>query len=98
MKFIKIISNNKLSLISLSLFLYVFLNLLDGERGLISYYEKYNIKNDLINEKKMLTKKLELVEKKNNLLTDNIDLDYLETLYREKFTVGKTNEKIYIGN
>ena len=36
------------------------------------------------------------VEKKNSLLTDIIDADYLETLYREKFMVGKINEKIYI--
>ena len=30
------------------------------------------------------------------MLTDVIDLDYLETIYREKFMVGKKNEKIFI--
>jgi len=96
MKFIEIINRKKFVLISATLLLYVALNLLDGERGLISYYEKYNIKNNLINEKKLLIQKLALVEKKNILLTDKIDLDYLEILYREKFTIGKSNEKIYI--
>jgi len=74
------------------------LNLLDGERGLISFYEKQKIKDQLINEKKSLTTQLNLIEKKNNLLTKNLDLDYLETLYREKFLVGKSNEKIYNSN
>ncbi len=78
------------------MFLYVILNLLDGERGLISYYDKKNSIEQLFQEKKTLTFQLNSVEKKNNLLTDIIDTDYLETLYRKKFMVGKVNEKIYI--
>ena len=78
------------------LFLYVILNLLDGERGLISYYQKQQIKNKLIYDKKLLSKKLDLIEKKNYLLTEEIDLDFLETLYRKKFMVGKPNERVYI--
>ena len=38
--------------------------------------------------------KLALVEKKNILLTERIDLDYLEILYRSKFMLGKPEEKI----
>ena len=72
------------------------LNLLDGERGLISYYEKQNIKKQLLEEKIFLTEQLEVVEKKNELLTDEIDLDYLEILYRKKFVVGKASEKVFI--
>ena len=72
------------------------LNFLDGERGLISYFEKKNIINNLSREKKLLTNKLNLIEKKNSMLTDVIDLDYLETIYREKFMVGKKNEKIFV--
>ena len=45
-----------------------------------------------------LVAQLDLVEKKNSLLTDIVDADYLEILYREKFMVGKKNEKIYINN
>ena len=96
MSFLKIINNKKITLISIFLFLYVILNFLDGERGLISYFEKKNIINNLLQEKKLLTNKLNLIEKKNSMLTDVIDLDYLETIYREKFMVGKKNEKIFV--
>ena len=96
MSFVKIINNKKITLISIFLFLYVMLNFLDGERGLISYFEKKNIINNLLQEKKLLTNKLNLIEKKNSMLTDVIDLDYLETIYREKFMVGKKNEKIFV--
>ena len=98
MKFVEIINNKKFTLISIFLFLYVITNLLDGERGLVSYYEKQNRIKQLFKEKESLVLQLDLVEKKNNLLTDIIDTDYLETLYRKKFMLGKTNEKIYIGN
>tara|TARA_Y100000590_G_scaffold455844_1_gene605231 strand:- start:769 stop:1062 length:294 start_codon:yes stop_codon:yes gene_type:complete len=96
MSFLKIINNKKFTLISIFLFLYVMLNLFDGERGLISYFEKKNIINNLLQQKDLLTTELKLIEKKNNMLTDNIDLDYLETIYREKFMVGKKSEKIFI--
>ena len=82
----------------LFLFLYVLFNLLDGERGLISYYDKQKIKEQLIEEKKTISIKLAMVENKNKLLTDKIDLDYLEILYRKKFMVGKSNEHIYKSN
>ena len=95
MRFVEIINQRKFTLISIFLFLYVMLNLLDGERGLISYYEKQQIIKKLSQEKKSLALQLSSVEKKNNLLTGIIDVDYLETLYRKKFMVGKVNEKIY---
>ena len=98
MGFIQIINRKKITIVGFFLFFYITLNLLDGERGLISYYEKQNIKKQLLEEKIFLTEQLELVEKKNELLTDKIDLDYLETLYREKFMFGKPNEKIYKSN
>ena len=98
MKFVQIINRKKFILISIFLFFYVMLNLLDGERGLISYYEKQKIKTQLIQEKKSLVAQLTFVEKKNSLLTDTIDLDYLEILYRKKFMIGKSSEKIYISN
>ena len=98
MKFVEIINNKKFTLISIFLFLYVIFNLLDGERGLISYYEKQEMKEQLIEEKKALSIELVKVEKKNMLLADKIDLDYLEMLYREKFMLGKLNEYIYKSN
>jgi len=96
MKFVEIINHKKFTLISIFLFLYIVINLLDGERGLISYYEKQKTLERLFQEKKSLNLQLYLVEKKNSLLTDIVDVDYLEILYRKKFMVGKENEKIYI--
>ena len=98
MRFVQIINQKKFTLITIFLFLYVLLNLLDGERGLISYYEKQKIKEQLIEEKKELSIELAKIEKKNMLLTGKVDLDYLETLYRQKFMVGKSNEHIYKSN
>ena len=98
MRFVQIINQKKFTLITVFLFLYVLINLLDGERGLISYYDKQKIKEQLIEEKKALSIKLAIVEKKNMLLTDIVDLDYLEILYRKKFMVGKSNEHIYKSN
>ena len=96
MGFIKIINQKKFTLISVFLFLYVILNFLDGERGLISFYENKKIKKQLLQEKETLIEKLQLVEKKNKLLTDELDLDYLEILIRKKFMMGRASEKIYI--
>jgi hypothetical protein len=96
MSFLQIINKKKIILITIFLFLYLILNLFDGERGLISYFEKKNIINNLSLEKKLLIKKINLIEKKNNMLTDVIDLDYLETVYREKFMVGKKSEKVFV--
>ena len=96
MKFVEVIKNKKFSLLGVFLFLYVILNLLDGERGLISYFEKQKKIDQLLKEKGLLTSKLVLIEKENSLLTDIIDTDYLEILYRKKFMVGKGSEKIYI--
>ena len=96
MRFVEIIDNKKFMLISIFLFLYVMLNLFVGQRGLISYFEKKNTIDHLIKEKQELVLHLNSVEKRNSLLTNVIDTDYLEILYRKKFMLGKFNEKIYI--
>ena len=95
MGFIQIISQKKFMLMSIFFFLYIVLNLFDGERGLISYYKNKEIKQQLIEEKKLLYTRIMSVEKKNSLLTGTVDLDYLEILYREKFMYGKKNEKVF---
>ena len=76
-------------IISTFLIMYFLVNLFGGERGLFSYIQKKEIIHKLKIEEKELTKKI-------SLLTDRIDLDYLEMLYRKKFMVGKINEKIYV--
>ena len=96
MVFLQIINKKKFALISVFLFLYLGLNLVDGERGLISYFEKKNMITDLSEKKNILIKKLNLIEKKNKMLTEVIDLDFLETIYRQKFMVGKKEEKVFV--
>ena len=95
MKFLKIFKQTKFTLVTIFLLIYLLLNLIDGQRGLISYYKNQKIKEQLIKEKEKVTNEIASIEKKNNLLTDNVDLDFLETLYREKFMVGKSNELIF---
>ena len=87
---------NYFLLISVFLIIYFFFNLLSGERGLISYYEKKQILNDLKIKESSLRKRINDLDFKNSLLSDNLDLDYIETLIRERFLFGKKNEKIYI--
>ena len=76
--------------------LYFFFNLLSGERGLISYFEKKQILTDLQKQESLLIEQIKDLDFKNSLLSDNLDLDYIETLIRERFLFGKKNETIYI--
>ena len=70
--------------------------MLDGERGLISYIEKKKIYEQLKNNQNILKNKIADLEHKNSLLTENIDLDFIEILIREKFLFGKEGETTYI--
>ena len=76
--------------------MYFFFNLLSGQRGLISYFEKKQVLNTLQNKEFSLNKQIKDLDFKNSLLSDNLDLDYIETLIRERFLFGKKNETIYI--
>ena len=69
---------------------------MSGERGLISYFEKKEILQNLKDKEIRLSSQIEELDLKNSLLSDNLDLDYIETLIRERFLFGKKNEKIYI--
>ena len=90
------LKKNYFILIITFLFIYFFFNLLDGDRGLISYMEKKDIYEQLKNDQITLNSKIEDLEHKNSLLTENIDLDFIEILIREKFLFGKEGETIYI--
>jgi len=90
------IKKNYFLLISVFLIIYFFFNLLSGERGLISYYEKKQILSNLKIKELSLINQINDLDFKNSLLSDNLDLDYIETLIREKFLFGRKNEKIYI--
>ena len=90
------LKKNYFTLIITFLIIYFFLNLLDGERGLISYLKKKNVLLDLNRQQFSLINEIEEIELKNSLLTNNLDLDFIETLIRKNFLLGKKGEKIYI--
>ena len=90
------LKKNYLLLVSTFLILYFFFNLLSGQRGLISYFEKKQILKILQMNELNLINEIKDLDFKNSLLSDNLDLDYIETLIRERFLFGKKNEKIYI--
>ena len=92
------IKKNYFLIVTTFLILYFFFNLLDGERGLFSYFKKDNIFKNLQNEEIVLINKIEKLDFKNSLLTNNLDLDFIETLIRQKFLFGKEKETLYIIN
>ena len=93
---LKRLKKNYFTLISTFLIIYFFINLISGQRGLISYFEKKQILSSLQNEEVNLNYQIKDLDFKNSLLSDNLDLDYIETLIRERFLFGKKNEKIYV--
>ena len=90
------LKKNYFLLIMTFLFIYFFFNLLDGDRGLISYLKKKDLHDKLQNDQKHLIDKIADFEHKNSILTENIDLDFIEILIREKFLFGKKGETTYI--
>ncbi len=90
------IKKNYFILIITFLFIYFFFNLMDGDRGLISYMKKKDIYKQLKIDQNILNNKITDLEYKNSLLTENIDLDFIEILIREKFLFGKVDETTYI--
>mgnify|MGYP005709754803 FL=1 len=95
---LKKLKKNYFLLVSTFLIIYFFFNLLSGQRGLISYFDKKQYLEELKMEEAIIINKIKDLDFKNSLLSDNLDLDYIETLIRERFLFGKENEKIYIIN
>ena len=93
---IKIIKDKLLFIIPILLILYFILNLLGGNRGLFSYFEKRDYLNNLKKEKNLIIQEIKELEKSNILLSDNLDTDYIEILLRDKFLLGKKGETVYI--
>ena len=93
---LKRLKKNYFLLVSIFLIFYFFFNFLSGQRGLISYFEKKQTLNNLKQQESSIISQIEDLDFKNSLLSDNLDLDYIETLIRERFLFGKNNEKIYI--
>ena len=92
MRLIKIFKSKKIFFLNIFLFLYVAINLIGGERGLVSYFEKKNLEKSSSVKLSQLTYDLDELENKNRLLSVDLDLDYIDTLYREKLKFGKKDE------
>ena len=93
---LKRLKKNYFILVSTFLILYFFFNLLSGDRGLISFFEKKQNLDNLLKQETLLIAQIKDLDFKNSLLSDNLDLDYIESLIRERFIFGKKNEQIYI--
>ena len=94
MKIFNFFKTKKLLLLNILLTFYIATNLIGGERGLVSFYEKERIYKNLIQKENKLSKELNKFEKKNQLLSSNLNLDYVDMIYREKFKFGKKDEII----
>ena len=94
MRLIESFKNKKLILFNIFLTLYIGINLVGGERGLVSYFEKKTIYQELVKEEIVLREEVQDLKHKIKLITNN-DLDYLDMLYREKLRYG-TKEQILI--
>jgi len=90
------IKRNYFLLTSIFLIFYFIFNLVSGERGLFSYFEKKELLSDLKKEEALLINKIDDIDHKNSLLSTNLDLDYVEILIRERFLFGKKGETIYL--
>ena len=93
---LKRLKKNYVFLLFTFLILYFFFNLLSGQRGLISYFEKKQILKDLKKDENLIKNHIKDLDFKNSLLSDNLDLDYIESLIRERLLYGKKQEKLYI--
>tara|TARA_B100000780_G_C20808700_1_gene321269 strand:+ start:274 stop:576 length:303 start_codon:yes stop_codon:yes gene_type:complete len=90
------IKKNYFLLVTTFLIFYFFFNFLEGERGFFSYLKKDKILIKLENKEAELTNNIKNLEFRNSLLSDKLDLDYVEILIREKFLFGKEGETLYI--
>tara|TARA_B100001989_G_C24227817_1_gene311103 strand:- start:63 stop:356 length:294 start_codon:yes stop_codon:yes gene_type:complete len=93
MRLIESLQKKKFLLFNIFLTLYIGINLIGGERGLISYFDKKKIYEELLNKDIILSTQLKEFENKISLLKNN-DFDYLDMLYREKFRYGTKDEII----
>ncbi len=93
MKLIESLKKKKFILFNIFFTLYIGINLIGGERGLISYFDKKNTYEKLIKKEKTLTAKLKDLDHKISLINKN-DPDYLDMLYRQKFNYVTEDEII----
>ena len=94
MNFFDVFKKRKLLFLNIFLFLYIVFNLLTGERGLMAYFEKSELEKKLTETKIVLTEEIEILDKKNSLLSENLNFDFVDILIRDKLKLGKKEEII----
>ena len=92
MRFLEVIKRKKILFLNIFLLLYILINLLDGNRGLLSYFEKKEVQKELNEKQIFLTQELEKTEYKNKLLSDNMNFDFVDILIRDKLNFGHKEE------
>ncbi len=95
-KFYYFLSNYKFLIINSFIVLYFVINFFDGNRGYISFQNKTVEYDKLSNVEKYLKIENKILINENISLTKNIDLNFIDEIYRDKFVVGKKNEKLLI--
>tara|TARA_Y100000813_G_scaffold104850_1_gene74883 strand:- start:1041 stop:1340 length:300 start_codon:yes stop_codon:yes gene_type:complete len=94
MNFLNTFKKRKILFLNIFLFLYIILNLLTGERGLMAYFEKSELEKKLIKTKAKLTEEIQIFDNKNSLLSTNLNFDFVDILIRDKLKLGKKEEII----
>ena len=94
MNFLNTFKKRKILFLNIFLFLYIILNLLTGERGLIAYFEKSELEKKLIETKAKLNEEIKIFDNKNSLLSTNLNFDFVDILIRDKLKLGKKEEII----
>ena len=93
MKLTESFKKRKFLLFNIFFTLYIGINLIGGERGLTSYFDKKNTYEELTKKNENLTVKLKDLDHKISLVNKN-DPDYLDMLYRQKFNYVTKDEII----
>jgi len=94
MNFFDVFKKRKILFLNIFLFLYIVFNLLTGERGLMAYFEKNELEKKLTKTKIVLTEEIQILDKKNLLLSENLNFDFVDILIRDKLKLGKKEEII----
>ncbi len=92
MRFLEVIKRKKILFLNIFLLLYILINLLDGNRGLLSYFEKKEVQKELNEKQIFLTQELERTKHNNKRICDNLNEDLVDTLIRDKLKFGHKEE------
>ena len=90
------INKFKFLILCLFLILYFTANFFDGSRGYFSYQKKIVEFEELTKEESRLKKQNKRLILENKMISDELNLDYLDEIYRKLFVVGKKDETLIV--